>query len=369
MIEKDIKRLVVKRGESEVVGVLEQIDLISYFSNHTQIIISQIQKSNSFEELKDASESVTNIIKSLEAKGVKIRYIAKLLSQIHTKIFHKLYTMIFDEEFIKNSALIVMGSEGRSEQILRTDQDMGIIIRDDFDYSGYKDKFVEYTKYLIDFGFPECDGNIMTSNDFWSKNVDEYKKSIYNWIYQPSEQGFMEIAIFADARCVCGDEELLTDVKSYFFEIIKSNQKFLIAFANSALMFETPLNIFTNFVVDDKKRLDIKKGGIFAIVQGVRALALEHNIETTNTVERLKELNNSGILDREFTTELIESYELLLKLRLKHRLLAIDKGLEVNNGITPSDMSKLEQDLLKDSFRAVDKLKKLLTHHFRLNYV
>lgn len=369
MIDKSVKRLIVTK-DNQVVSILEQMDLLSYFSNHSQMVVSKIQQAHSLEELKKPSFMVLNIVKALEAKGVKIRYIAKLIAQIHTKIFHKLYEMTFDEEFIHHSALIVMGSEGRAEQILRTDQDLGIIIDDGFSYKEYSAQFQAYTDALIELGFPKCEGNIMTSNPYWVKHKIEYKESIYDWIYNSTLEKSIHIATFADARCVAGDAHLLEDTKHYFFELISGHHNFLMGFASIALNFETPLGLFTNFIIDkSSKGLDIKKGGIFAIVQGVRALALEQNIHATNTVERLKELNNRAVLDKEFTKELIESYELLLKLRLRYRLLALSRGDKPSNNITPLTLSKLEQDLLKDAFKSVKTLKKILSHHFKLSYV
>jgi CBS domain-containing protein len=145
---------------------------------------------------------------------------------------------------------------------------------------------------------------------------------------------------------------------------------FFTFFAKPVLNFATPLGIFDNFVVEKKEHkdeLDIKKGGIFPIVHGVRALSLEKSINKTNTVDRIKDLNDLGVIDREFAGELIEGFTFLLSLRLKSGLEKIDSVQEPDNYINPSKLNILEKDLLKDSFKIVDKFKKFISHHFDLD--
>jgi len=128
--------------------------------------------------------------------------------------------------------------------------------------------------------------------------------------------------------------------------------------------------MFANFVLDKgghKDELDIKKGGIFPIVHGVRALSLEKSINKTNTVDRIKDLNDAGVLDKEFAWELIESFTFLLSLRLKSGLEKIDSVQEPDNYLNPDKLNILEKDLLKDSFKIVDKFKKFISYHFDLD--
>jgi CBS domain-containing protein len=142
--------------------------------------------------------------------------------------------------------------------------------------------------------------------------------------------------------------------------------------AGGSLSFETPLGLLGGFVLDKKEHsgeMDIKKGGIFPIVNSIRALAYEKNIDAVSTFERIKELNNSGFIDRVFAEELIEAYNFLLEIRLKERLYKIQTGQKPDNYINPSRLSKLERDLLKDVLKIVDKLKKFLFAHFKLGYL
>lgn len=371
-----VKRLIVEDENSElpykIVGILDLISLTSFFASHSYSVILALDSATDISELKKASENFVKVIRTLYAKGVKVRYISKMISQLNNKLFSKLFDLIAPDEFKANVALIIMGSEGRGEQILRTDQDNALIISNSctIDPAIIEEFTKNFTKHLIDFGYPACEGNIMVSNPFWCKSVDQFKETIFGWIHNPSGDNFMNLAIFFDAVCVCGDETLLNEVKEYLNSTASFAPSFYSFFAKPILSFETPLGLFANFIVDKrehKDELDLKKGGIFPIVHGVRSLALEYNLSETNTVERLKALSDKDVFDWETARELIESFTFLLSLRLKFRLQKIDAKLPLDNYINPSELSILEKDLLKDSFKIVDKFKKYITYHYKLN--
>jgi len=373
MSKNRLKRLLVKR-DNKIVGTLDVVSLNSFFASHTYSTSSLIDNAVTIDELKDASTRFIRTIRTLYEKGIKVKYISKLISQLNEKLFEKLFELTAPEELQKNSSLIIMGSEGRSEQILRTDQDNALILNNDISMS--KDDILLYTKkfteYLLDFGYPLCDGNVMVSNPYWVKTTKEYSDTIFDWITKPSEKGFMNLAILYDAISVAGDEKLLFEIKEYIFKISNNANTFYPFFAKPILSFETPLGLFSDFVVgkeSHKDELDIKKGGIFPIVHGVRSLAIEKQLNPTSTFERLKELHSLGVIDEEFQYELIESFNYLLTLRLKSRLEKIDKNEELDNYINPSKLTMLEKDLLKDSLKIVNKFKKFLSYHFKLNMI
>lgn len=370
MIEHSISRVGVKRGE-ELVGVLEQIDLLSAISNRAHIIALEIEKAKSIEELKDPSSDVITIIKSLQKKGVKVRHITKLLAEINSKIYKKLYELIMPRAVVENSALIVLGSEGRREQTLRVDQDNAVILRDGFVYEGFSEACELFSDTLISFGFPPCHGNIMVKNPYYSKELREYKKDIDRYVDEPLGEHLMNMAILFDSFFICGERTLFEEFKVYIRDSIRSDVGYFAHFARATLIFETPLTLFAGFVLDKKHQngLDIKKGAIFPIVHGIRSLALEKGIDETNTLDRIKALNNDGYFDREFASELIEAFTFLLTLRLKLQLQKIEQKKAPDNFLNPMELSKFERDLLRDVLKLVDKLKKQITYHFKLNMV
>ena len=368
-----IKRLIVKDEQtSKIIGILDLISLTSFFASHTYAVTLELDNATTLKELKSVSNNFIRVIRTLYAKGVKVRYISKLIGQLNNKLFHKLFELTAPSGLLEKSTLIIMGSEGRGEQILRTDQDNALILSDDCDISQEViEKFTaDFSAHLSDFGYPECSGKIMVNNPYWRLSLKQFKERLHIWVHSNKPDDFMNLAIFYDAVSVCGNKKLLDELKTYLQNICNHTPSFYSYFSKPILNFETPLSIFASFIVskeDHKNELDIKKGGIFAIVHGVRSLSLEYGIEVTNTVERLKELNNKEIIDRETTSELIEAFNFLLTLRLKARLNKIDSGIKPDNYINPNKLNTLEKDLLRDSFKIVNKFKKFLTYHYKLN--
>jgi CBS domain-containing protein len=356
--------------DGKIIGILEQLDLLSYFASHSHLIAMQIEKADSAKELQLIGNDLLSLVKSLSSKGVKVRYIAKLVSELNAKIMKKVFEFSLPEHLREKSVLLIMGSEGREEQLLRTDQDNALIICDDVkeDFEPY---MLDFNAKLQEIGFPQCLGNVMVSNRYWRRSEKGYKALIDSWIDTLNQESLQSLSIFLDAKAVAGDEKLLLHVKDYLYNRFNGHDDNLAHIAKAALEFETPVSHIFGFVYgsdEHKSEFDIKKGGIFSIVHGIRTLALEYKIQETNTIERIKELNNIGVFDKKFATELMEAFDTLLSVRLHYQLKQADP-MKSNNFINPKKLEKIERDLLKESFKVVNTFKKFLTFHFQLNMV
>jgi len=365
LIRQNIKRVGVLRG-GKLIGMLEQIDVLSYFANHSHLVTVKIEKADTIDALREASLDYLNIVRKLYAQGVKARYIAKLVSEINRKVFVRLFAMILPEAMRGDCALIVMGSEGRGEQIIRTDQDNGLIVRDGVDVEAYRPYMERLSETLVSFGYPPCEGNIMVSNPYWCQSRSDYRRRIDHWIDTPEMESFMEFAIFFDAQCVAGDEGLLDELKGHLFSRINQHDDVYMAyFAKLTTLFETPVGFFSTFLHRDR-RIDLKKAGIFPIVQGVRSLALRYGITELSTAERIKALRREGIVEESMAREWIEALEVLFYLRLKQQLESLDQGASPTNTVTTDHLSKIQRDLLKDALHIVEGFKRFIVRHFSL---
>ncbi len=367
LIKKNIKRVGVINTKGEMLGILEQIDVLSHFANHTYIVDSKIKNASSLENLKEASIELISTIKTLNAKGVKIDHISSLIGQLNTKVYKKLYKLILPKKLQNDACFIVMGSEGRNEQIIKTDQDNALVIKDEIDVEQYRLYMKKMIETLIDFGYPPCEGNIMVSNPFWCKTVQDYKKETARWIEAPDMQNYMDLAIFFDAFAVAGDKELLINLKDDLFNKLHDKDVFMAYFAKAALTFDTPSTV-ANFMTKTYN-IDIKKAGIFPIVQGVRSLALREKIRETTTIKRIKILEQKKVLEKQMANELLEAFEVLNTLRLKAQLQKLQDNKKLNNEIDTHILGKIERDLLKDSFKIVINFKKFITYTFKIEKI
>ncbi|GIU00640.1 cyclic nucleotide-binding protein [Sulfurovum sp. TSL6] len=371
MTEHSIKHLPVLDDDNNVLGILELVDLLSFFSNQSHLITVQMERAQKLENVVAAAKRLNVMIGALHAKGVKSRYIAKLVSEINRKMYMKLFKMIIPHTWHDKCTLILLGSEGRASQILRTDQDNALVFEKGFmpqDAASVTQRFIEV---LDEIGFPRCEGEIMMINPKWCKPIEAYKEDIYDWMEAPTYEKFMDMAIFFDSTPVAGKLSLHTELIDYLFHKVEQTPSILMHFARAIETFESPLGLFSQFVHDKahKNEIDIKKGALFALIHGVRALALEHQIRATNTTLRIKALNNSGFLSKEDATELMEALEVFTTLRLHSQLSQLAKGEKIDNYISVVNIGKLERDLLKEALKTVNKFKKIVSYHFHLSIV
>ena len=369
MTRHGVKRLVVEE-RGRITGVLEQVDLLSFLSSQSYILGLQVERAASIDDLRRASEQLPALVQVLHGHGTKIPYITQLVAELTRRIAARLFAMIAPPELTANACLMVMGSEGRGDQILKTDQDNGLILRDGCDAPELRRVGEAFTDALVDFGYPRCPGGIMVSNPAWAKPLAAFRADLRGWILSPDEPALMNVAILVDAAPVAGDPALLAGLKDQLFELSRGEAAFCARFARAIDSFETPsLGGIRGLLVGrlpGREPLDLKKSAIFPIVHGVRALALERQIAETNTAERIRRLEDLGLFDHPFAVDLIEAYGFLLGLRLQARLDRLRLEQEPDNLIRPQDLNKFERDLLKDSFAIAGRFKELVRHHFHL---
>ena len=259
-----------------------------------------------------------------------------------------------------------MGSEGRGEQTMRTDQDNGLILAGPVDKATLDTFRADFSTALADFGFPPCPGNVMVRNSAWSKPLSDYLADFRRWVALPDESAHMNVAIFYDACAVAGDERLLTKAKTTLIELIHGEQAYLAHFARAVDAFPTPIGLFNKLITSEGKgdALDLKKGGIFPIVHGIRSLAIERGLLETATDKRIARLRDIGVLQADFARELSQTFQFLLMLRLDGQL-AASAGTS-GTLVRPSSLSSMERDLLRDAFQVVKQFRELIRHHFNL---
>ncbi|MFZ1430921.1 MAG: putative nucleotidyltransferase substrate binding domain-containing protein [Geminicoccaceae bacterium] len=368
MARKRVRHLVVHR-EGHIVGVLDAANVLSSLANQADPIGVLIDRAVTPAEVAEASERIGFLIRQLYETGTKIGFITELSTDLHRRATAKLFHTLAPPGLEENVCLVVMGSEGRGEYLAKTDQDNGIIVADGYappDWDGFRQRF---TAAMIDAGFPACPGEIMVRNPAWSKPLAAWCEDVRSWVLAADEQALMNVAIFYDAAPVAGDDRLLGRAKQYLFDLLADESAFHARFARAIEMFDTPLGFFSTFVTEGgahKDQLDLKKGGIFPLMHGVRALALERRLVETNTIQRIRRLQGIGVLDRKLAQELAEAFNFMLSLRLSARLEKMRLHEPLDNFVRPDTISKLERDLLKDSLQIVKRFKEVVRHHFHL---
>ena len=372
MIQHQVHRLVVAEGE-RIVGLLEQLDLLSFLSNHSYLITVQIVQAQDLAALGVQAARIERFVALLYRGGTRVGQIGKLVQALNAKLFERTWQLVAPPELLAESCLFVMGSEGRGEQLLRTDQDNGLILRDDAKTSEAEvaEACHRFSAALRDFGYPDCPGAIMVSNPAWRRSASDFSAVVRGWLLRPDPQGLMALAIFIDARAVAGDAALLSEVRAAADQLVAADDALLGRFAAAIDSFPEESGGWWNRLLligeQEKQTLDLKKGGIFPIVHGVRSLALAEHVQATGTQARLDALVAAGRLSAAFATDLADSLSLLMGLKLKAGLAELDSAGAVSGVVRSDRLSSLERDLLKDALAVVKRFKAIVRHQFHLD--
>jgi CBS domain-containing protein len=369
MIKHKVHRVLVANGE-QILGVLEALDLFSFLANQSYQINVQILEAQDVATLQLAAEQITRLIALLHRNGTKVNLIARLVQELNAKLFERAWQLIAPPDLLANSCLFVMGSEGRGEQLLKTDQDNGLVLRDGFvcsvDVAAVCKKFSEA---LAEFGYPACPGHIMVSNPQWCQNVTDFSQMVRLWWMTASPDSLMALAIFLDAHAVCGDTALLEQVRAAVFELAADNDAMLARFASAINLFGGNGAWWNRLFLmgeQGKAPLDIKKLGTFPLVHGIRSLALAQHIRVSSTAQRVEALVAAGKLPEKLAADLMDSLHFFMGLKLKVGLQALETGHAASGGIQVEKLSSLDRDLLKDTLGVVKQFKVLLNQRFHL---
>jgi CBS domain-containing protein len=360
MVRHRVHRLLVRDGET-ILGILSQLDLMSFVSNHSHIIALRIEQSDSIDELRAAALQMDGMVELLQGGGVRIEVITALVSQLNTRVLARLWSFVAPPELLANSCLIVMGSEGRGEQILKTDQDNALLLRDGVGFPDLAQVTQRFSAALADFGYPPCPGDIMLTNPLWHQPLAAFRETLGKWIYSADPSGVMHLAIFFDACAVAGDASLLQEARRHLDAILADDDAFLARFARAADQFEEPGNWWTRLTTwHEEPPLDLKKLGTFPIVHGVRALALQHRVAAIGTAQRLRSLVDRQQLDSELARDVLDALHFLMALKLKQQLRQRQGGQIASNLVLPSALGTLERDTLKDALSIVRRFREHL---------
>ncbi len=371
MLRQRVHRVVVSDA-GRVIGILEALDLFSFLSNQSHLITVEIEEAKDLAGLSQAAARITRMITLLHRSGSRINLIAKLVQQLNSRLFERAWNLIAPAELVANSCLFVMGSEGRGEQLLKTDQDNGLILRE-----GYKvpDDLAaicqRFSSALEDFGYPPCPGQIMVSNPQWRKGAREFGQMTRQWLLMPDGDSLMNLAIFMDAHTVCGDDQLLDTVRRGLMTLATDNDAVLSRFAAAIDSFGSSTGWWNRLLGlgDAESQLNLKKEGIFPLVHGLRSLAMAHRIPEISSAARITALVKEGKLDAALGVDLTESLYFFMGLRLKVGLAELETGQIVTGAVNVARLSSLERDLLKDALAVVKRFKVLLRYRFHLDAV
>ncbi len=372
-----IHRICVVDQEDRLSGIITVTDIMRLQTRSPQKLVRDIDQAATLEELKSYHSQIQTLVIHLVGTGVPPRELVRMIALLNDQLLMRLIELLRVGQFsdlTEKFAFIVLGSEGRREQTLTTDQDNAIIYADDLSVDEVA-KIEAFSVVLIDAliesGVPACPGGIMAKNAFWRRSFSEWEEILKRWLTNPLPENILNGSMFFDLRTIYGDPSLEKGLKTMLAEHFSKEKMFMTWSAANVTRFRPPLGLFGGIKVkhdaEHRGQLDIKKAGIFAITEGVKALAMEAGITTGGTRERIELLVNKGVLTRKLAADLDASYNFLVFLRLRCQVDNIRSGNEPSNFITLAKLNHMEKGRLKLAFDEVNEFHEFLTVHFRVH--
>ena len=371
LMTKHDKRRVAVRTNGKYSGFLEDIGILGLVAGNSQLIPGRVDRARSLDDLAIAARDIQAQVERLHRQGVKVQAIAEITSDLNRRLFIKLFGMLAPPSIREQGCLILMGSEGRGEQTVRTDQDNGLLLAGPVPESDLTAFRTAFSEALTGFGFPTCRGGVMVSNPLWSQPVDGMVRQLRDWVLDRTPDAALNLAIFFDSVALCGRVELLAQARGVLIEIMQGERALLARFANLIETFDTPnLGVMASLMATvgvGSEAIDLKKAGIFPIVHGVRTMALDRGIPDTSTAGRIEALVEAGAFNPEFGRELIGALRVFMEYRLPPQLEAVRRGaLEREALIWPSELHAADRDILRDALRVVRQFRETVRHRYKL---
>ncbi|WP_347158872.1 DUF294 nucleotidyltransferase-like domain-containing protein [Pontibacter chitinilyticus] len=358
-------RYLLLEENGRYIGFTSRNRLLSEQAQSPFVFIQSVKLAQSVDELRKKWQKVPEIVYQLLNRGVKPEIVNQVITTVSDTIALKVIESTIDTMGTPPAkfAFIVLGSEGRKEQTLKTDQDNAIIYEDKANEQRelvreYFLKFAERVSECLDhIGFSYCTGGYMAKNTKWTHSLSHWKRNYESWMKEPEPATVMKFSAFFDCRLIYGEPVIMEELREFLDEELqKPLGRFLYHMANNALQYVPPLTYFKNirtFTKGSQEVFDIKKA-MTPIVDLVRVHALKNRIFATNTGERLEALKNNGIFTEVEYHELMQSYYYLMSMRLKKQAVQIihDKA-DPENYIDIQNLTKIEQVTLKEIFKTI----------------
>jgi PAS domain S-box-containing protein len=375
MFDRGVRHLAMRDSSGQVVGLLRDRELTASHRFSPASLTRGIRAAASVEEIVELRGRVPRLVAALVDSGSPPRSISRILTSVSDATHETLIARSLAELGPPPAPFVffTLGSDGREEQTLATDQDNAILYED---VSGpERDAAAAYflalgervCARLDQAGYAFCPGGIMAKNPRWNLPFSEWCGLYRGWMESPEPQDLLEFSVFFDFRAVGGEAGLLRRLRTGIAETLGSHPPFLLHMARHATEFRLPIGSFGRIVTessgDHQKTFNLKEA-MAPIVHVARLYALRHGVEVTNTFERLQRLHEARVLESPGYEEIEQVYGFLMRLRLLHQARAMREGRPPDNHLPTEELTDLDRAMLKQAFARISLLIKRVGYDF-----
>ncbi|CAH7474270.1 Predicted signal-transduction protein containing cAMP-binding and CBS domains [Vibrio chagasii] len=374
MLRYNVHHLPVLKDKKPI-GIIEATDIVRYESQNSLLLVSSIFQQQSIEDLKVLSEQVKDSFVRLVNEDANAHMVGTAMSVIG-RSFKQRIIELAEEQLGKSPipyCFLALGSMGRDEQLLVTDQDNAIILDDTYDEAKHGKYFEALSKFICggldQCGYVYCTGDIMATNPTWRMTRREWEECFADWIDDPNPKALLNASIFFDLDGVYGRLKWAEQLNSFIVRRARKNNRFLACLARNALNRTPPLGFFKDFVMEKDGRhnnsINLKRRGTAPLADLIRVHSLAVGSRSKNSFERLDDIIDAGILPKGRAQDLKDAMEFISLVRIRHQAHDVDNNVEPDNNIEPENLSDFERRNLKDAFQILSNAQNFLKFRYQ----
>jgi len=370
-----ISHLAVEDRAGRIVGIFSNEDLLEVQRNSISYLIKEVSAAETVESLKKIHSKIPVLVKILLESGSRVKNITYLISTVTDAITHRLAEFAIDEmgEPPAKFAFLALGSEGRREQTLVTDQDNAIVFDD-----VPNEKFAEVNRYFLYFGkkinlwldkigYQYCQGEVMAGNPQWCQPISRWKKYFSDWINQKDQDGLLGVAVFFDFRIVYGSEKYADELRKHINKIIDGKNTFFRLLASEVSKYNIPTDIFKENGSENApmapEAFNIKHT-ISPLVDFIRVYSIQHHVSESNSLLRLEKMLRLHTIPEEEYHEIENIYSRMMEIRFRSQVNAILDNKSPDNMVTREELTVIEQTMIRKTFSEIIRYQQNLLDDF-----
>jgi len=373
MARHNIHHMPVMEGHS-ILGMITTTDLTEQHSTSAVYLAGDIYKQDTVDGLKLISGRIKQLQQHLAAADANAYSTGHIITSITDAITIRLINLAEAQlgpapiDFV----WVAAGSQARSEQTAKSDQDNCLILDDTFEEAKHGEYFKAFSKFVCDglaeCGYIHCPGEMMAMTDQWRQPRRVWAEYFHKWVDQPKPKALMLTCVFFDLRAIHGKPELLDGLRQKVVQHTKGNSLFLAHMVSNALKHRPPLGMFGQITLskggDNPHTIDLKHTGIVPIVDLARIYALAAGVTQANTHDRLEVSSQAGEVSEQSARDLRDALEFLGKLRIAHQARQMAQGKAPDNFLALEELSNFERSHLKNAFAVVQTLQGVLGQRY-----
>ncbi len=374
MLRYNVHHLPVLK-DKQPIGIIEATDIVRYESQNSLLLVSSIFQQQTVEELASLSEQVKDSFVRLVNEDANSHMVGSAMSVIGRSFKQRIIELAEEElgEPPIPYCFVALGSMGRDEQLLVTDQDNAIILDNTYIAAEHNEYFEKFAKIICDgldkCGYSYCTGDIMATNPEWRMTRAEWEECFADWIDNPNPKALLNASIFFDLDGVYGRLKWAEQLNGFIVRRARKNNRFLACLARNAMNRTPPLGFFKDFVMEKdgqhKNSINLKRRGTAPLADLIRVHALAVGSRSKNSFERLDDIQEAGILPKGKARDLSDALEFISMVRIRHQAYDVENQIDPDNNIEPENLSDFERRNLKDAFQILSNAQNFLKFRYQ----